>query len=654
MNSEKKLNLSKYAYLDYRKGDIFAWLNCNANFQAAAKDDLELRGLTPWRYEDEEESILDDESEFENKERYDMIDPSKDTPDQMKAGIRVGEYSKLWAIQKFPDHDVAEVRGFTNVDNVKKTKELLKEENIIIFEATFEYNSFNIRTDILVKTGDEVKIIEVKATSSPKEVHAYDVFFQKEIIERGNPEYKGWDYSLLILDKTYIHSVKFSEKEVASRVFVNIDYTTNGTISKRNVEGIEYKWNHYNNIHWFNNLDLDREYPSFIEEGGRTTTFTFPLSQFLESSLAIDLRETFDDDLNRIKEIQSMDKPPVLEFEDRNNKFMKSDYMTWALQQSGAYDVEGMSVFDLRGFRFSKKTSLMREGKLDIDNAYVSDISPKPFDSDSYDTHNTDSLINKFLNLDKDSKSIPKYSAIIQKHFYNRNDILEHKGFKEELSIYSGYPIYMYDFETANLAIPEADGTTPYEQVVYQFSIHVILDPEDFDFETGKNIVHYEWLAEDRDRFNLDAWKEFIIPFKKHGEGIYVAWNMSFEKGCLSRAQLHELDVEDQDLIKHIHDTTVDLMVPFKRKLYYHKDLHGSYSIKYAGPHFANEIQYSDLDNVHRGDQSAAVAKKWLRENTDESNRLWNNMRHDMLKYCEYDTLLMVAILQRLKEKFIW
>lgn len=660
--SSKKLNLNKYAYLDFLKGDIFAWLTCNDNFQIAAKEDKELRNLTPWRYSDPEEELENAEDNENDHERYGKDAP---TPDQIIAGLRVGEFSERWARIKFPNHKIYKVRDFKNEQNIEFTKELLnKKEDLIIFEATFGYKEFITRTDILVKTGNKVKVIEVKATSSPKEVHAYDLFFQREIIRRSDDKYFDWEYSLLILNKEYIHDASLNKSEIgkdkiSEKVFINIDYVTNGTLGARTIDKetkTKVKWSASTNIHYFNRLDNTREFPAFIEESGRTKVFTFPISDFFESSKAEDLSELFDHDLLRIKEIQLMDEPPKLEFENRNNKFLKSDYFTWALDKSGAYDVpeDEHSIFDLRGFNFVDKTKLMKEGKLSLERVNVSDISPSPFNNDKYNFSITDGLVKDFKKTEPLSKMIPKYSKIIQKHFYGTNDPLIHeKGIERELSKYLKAPIYMFDFETANLAIPFADGTSPYEQVVYQYSIHVITDPNDFDFETMKNIVHYDWLAETKETFHTDVWTSFTEVFKKHGKGIYVAWNYSFEKGCINRAQTYLLDDEAKDIMNEISEECVDLMDTFSKKYYYHRDLKGSYSIKYAGPHFANEINYKDLNNVQKGDQSAAVAKKWLRDDSPKSNQEWNDLRHDMLKYCMYDTLLMVAIFQRMKERLI-
>src|SRR5690606_10022968 len=46
-----------------------------------------------------------------------------------------------------------------------ETNELLKHDNVIIFEAAIEVDDFFIRVDILVKRGDQIDLIEVKSKS---------------------------------------------------------------------------------------------------------------------------------------------------------------------------------------------------------------------------------------------------------------------------------------------------------------------------------------------------------------------------------------------------------------------------------------------------------------------------------------------------------
>ncbi len=655
MESNKKLNLNKYAYLDHLKGDIFVWLTCNENFQKASKEDEKLRESAPWRYDSEEEKLNNKIFESEDADRY-GFDLSNELPDQIKSGLRVGEYSELWAKsqKEWKNHEFVYINKQTNLENVEYTKEVLTRENVVVFEATFTYNEFVARTDILVKTGNEFKVIEVKGSTSPKFVYGYDLFYQKEIIERSNPEYAGWNYSLLLLDKRYIHSITSSPEKVASDVFINIDYMSNGNLKKRMHKNEYVTWDYdFNSVYERTLIDWVDE-PKF-DNPGRGKIFTFKIQQFFDSYFMKKESKAFDNKLERIKEIQLMDEPPKLEFEKRNNQFLNSDYMNWALDVSGAYDTEGHSIFDFKGksVNFEDKCKFFKEGLKEMNQLSNSQIAPGSLtkEFDDIDKETPESIILRFLSAEYGT-TVSKYATIIQRAYADKEESLLHrKSLDIELDIYKRSPIYMYDFETANLAIPAADGTKPYDQVVYQYSVHVILDANDYDFKTMKNVVHYEWLAQDRNNFHLEAWKEFIQIFKKHGEGVYVAWNKSFEKGCIRKAQTDLLNNEEIELLGRIGDETEDLMIPFKEKYYYHKDLKGSCSIKFVGPHFAEEINYKDLPLVQRGDQSAAVAKKWLRDNSEESDKEWLSVREGMLKYCEYDTLLMVAILQRVKER---
>ena len=87
-----------------------------------------------------------------------------------------------------------------------RTNELLKQENVIIYEAAFLYNGLFIRTDILVKQGNNIELIEVKAKSfdpnddyifigkrggmlSKWKPYLFDVAFQKYVIQQCFPKW---------------------------------------------------------------------------------------------------------------------------------------------------------------------------------------------------------------------------------------------------------------------------------------------------------------------------------------------------------------------------------------------------------------------------------------------------------------------------------
>src|SRR5210317_1817655 len=68
--------------------------------------------------------------------------------------------------------------------------------------------------------------------------------------------------------------------------------------------------------------------------------------------------------------------------------------------------------------------------------------------------------------LSSDGKGNAGFSAPIQRNYFEKEEALMHKPLlSEDLDQYKSGPIYMYDFETANLAIPEVNGSNPYEQI---------------------------------------------------------------------------------------------------------------------------------------------------------------------------------------------
>jgi hypothetical protein len=69
------------------------------------------------------------------------------------------------------------------IENLLKTKELLK-QNKTLFEAGFAYKDLFSRADILEYTPNGWNIIEVKSSTSVKEVNLHDVSFQKYVYQK--------------------------------------------------------------------------------------------------------------------------------------------------------------------------------------------------------------------------------------------------------------------------------------------------------------------------------------------------------------------------------------------------------------------------------------------------------------------------------------
>ncbi len=218
----------------------------------------------------------------------------------------------------------------------------------------------------------------------------------------------------------------------------------------------------------------------------------------------------------------------------------------------------------------------------------------------------------------------------------DRPDEINKEKIAEFLSTLT-YPLYHLDFETYQQAVPEFYGVRPYQQIPFQYSLHI--EQEDGSLE------HREFLAEagtDPRRALAERLAE-DIPMNVCS----LAFNMSFEKGVIKR--LAELYPDLSERLMNIHDNMHDLMVPFFRQDYYNNAMQGSYSIKYVLPALYPddpELDYHSLEGVHNGTEASA-AFAGLASHTPEEIEV---IRNNLLKYCGLDTFAMVKVLRKLKE----
>src|SRR5215203_7038108 len=76
-----------------------------------------------------------------------------------RGGFQVGELAKCY----FPGGEEVTERDYE--ESIAHTNELLKRDNVTIFEAAVRYENFFVRVDVLVKNGDHLELIEVKSKS---------------------------------------------------------------------------------------------------------------------------------------------------------------------------------------------------------------------------------------------------------------------------------------------------------------------------------------------------------------------------------------------------------------------------------------------------------------------------------------------------------
>jgi hypothetical protein len=235
-------------------------------------------------------------------------------------------------------------------------------------------------------------------------------------------------------------------------------------------------------------------------------------------------------------------------------------------------------------------------------------------------------------------KNIPldtlnRYQRLQVESFLNKADKIDKAAIQTFIDKLF-YPLCFLDFETVYPAIPLFDGTRPYRQVPFQYSLHI-------QDSKGAELKHFEYLAEPRNDPRRELLKKLLdaIP-----EQSCIITYTDFEAERLRDLAewFPEYKSRIEDLIKVIRD----ISLPFDKMDYYHWQLNGSYSLKAVLPIVVPEMSYKDL--AIRDGRMAIDAYFAMSQLSDEKEI--ERMRRDLLEYCKLDTLAMVKILEKLRE----
>jgi hypothetical protein len=196
------------------------------------------------------------------------------------------------------------------------------------------------------------------------------------------------------------------------------------------------------------------------------------------------------------------------------------------------------------------------------------------------------------------------------------------------------YPLCFFDFETIGPAIPLFDGTRPYQDVPFQYSLHVVE-------REGAMPFHYSFLADGPD----DPRPALLTELRKTlpDFGSVIVYNQGFEEGIMKELALAFPQYDGW--IASICTRFIDLLTPFRQFHYYHPNQKGSASLKsvlpaltskgYEGMAIADGMSASIIfQQVTYGDVSPETGVK---------------VRADLEKYCSLDTEGMIFIVDELR-----
>jgi len=195
------------------------------------------------------------------------------------------------------------------------------------------------------------------------------------------------------------------------------------------------------------------------------------------------------------------------------------------------------------------------------------------------------------------------------------------------------YPLFHFDFETFDTAVPIFDKSRPYQKIPFQYSLHI-------EQEEG-SIEHKEYLAEGNSDPRLALLEQMKIDLA--GTGDIIVFNKSFEISVM-RKLAEDFPEHDEWLQKAI-GRIVDLADVFRPFYYYNPSQKGSYSIKQVLPAITGK-SYSELEINNGGDASMMYFYSHILSKLENKGEI----RKNLLKYCCLDTEGMVWIVEKLRK----
>jgi hypothetical protein len=196
-------------------------------------------------------------------------------------------------------------------------------------------------------------------------------------------------------------------------------------------------------------------------------------------------------------------------------------------------------------------------------------------------------------------------------------------------------PLHYLDFETFQAAVPVVDGTRPWQQVPFQFSLHVAAS-------SGSQLEHHGWIWDGKG----DPRRALLEELRPHvrEKGSIIAYGAAFEKARLSEcAQAHP---ELAGWVQEILGRVVDLLAPFRSFAVYYPSQSGGASMKRVLPALTGK-GYKDLA-IQEGGQASREFARVTFGNAGKEER--QRVLRELEEYCGLDTKGMADIVQALEK----
>mgnify|MGYP000554056699 CR=1 FL=1 len=369
-------------------------------------------------------------------------------------GFQVEEYARLQYPGGVLIEDPQDRKIYDYQDLADQTSELLKQENVVIYEAAFYIDDLFIRTDVLVKKGAHIQLIEVKAKSlDPSEnynfvgkskkivsswkPYLFDLAFQTYVTKLCLPTYTITPY-LCLVDKT-----KSATVDGLNQFFRVKKDPNNRTGVKVKIDDISQLGE---NILHQENLS---EVVSKIHNGDYTYYDNLNFHEAVKLLSEIRMQNYYP---NWPAQFSACKKCEFKKDDSEKGKIKQSgfEYCFKTQYQWTDKDFKNPTIFNVWDLKDPK---LMQQGLL-----FKSQLTPEDI---------------KYKEAaGKLSRTERQWLQIEKERDNDFTEFVDIKGLKSEMDNWV-YPLHFIDFETSTVPLPFHTGRKPYEQIAFQYSHHI-------------------------------------------------------------------------------------------------------------------------------------------------------------------------------------
>lgn len=532
-----------------------------------------------------------------------------------EGGFQVGEFAKLcYGIGA--ENMVAELDAEVAL---KKTKDLLKQENVNIAEGAFRVGNLFVRADIIEKKGNAINLIEVKAkswnsmedsfvakngksTNKAIRPYLYDVAFQKHVIVQALKEMSPErDFTvnafLMLADKSRTATING----------LNQLFKIISAPQKRSV--IETAANAQNIVNAIPEKDRVVRAFDVNEICDKIIAGVYAEQQDTEFMMGLGfqafVKKMSDDYCNHHKidciiGSKCFSCPFHKKADDKSSGILDGYCECWV--EKAGFDPSTTNkalIKEMYGqYIGTKRDEFVKGGKFFMESLTDADLSRHSGKSH----RGLDHYERKWLQIGVATKN----EEILKEYRHNMigDTYLDVTALKEEMKEWK-FPLHFIDFETSAVALPFYDKMRPYEQIAFQFSHHRV----DLNSDGTYKVTHAgQFLNTEKGHFpnfdfvralkaELDKDNGTIFRYSNHENTILREIHRQLE----SRNEPDKTELQDfidsithyeEDKVKYVGTRDMVDLADVVLKYYFHPIMKGSYSIKVVLPAIQNSSDF--------------------------------------------------------------